>query len=334
MSRRVSSFRAVLRHLRGLFPRLVSSRLSLASPAVMGWIGEPRDRGRQPAHAAGAGRHGPRVRRAARHPGTGPDRVRVRGALHPHLPRRPSARPRTATCSGAGWSGPCSCCGRPTAASPTSVWTPGSPAWARSAGPSPTSWASRRAAYREPRAAAAGAVLLRHGLDPAVAPPEPPELSSFGEAPGSGRLASVSDMINTLGITQIFVLDQDQALDFYVGKLGLEVGTDVDLGFMRWLTVRVPGEDREILLERPGPPRLRPGHRRRRARDGDQGRVRRHLVLQHRRRVRHPRRAEGEGRRARRGTDDQQSYGIDFGFRDPFGNHIRIAQRPTSEEQS
>jgi catechol 2,3-dioxygenase-like lactoylglutathione lyase family enzyme len=61
------------------------------------------------------------------------------------------------------------------------------------------------------------------------------------------------------GIThsQIYVLDQDEALDFYVGKLGLEVNTDADLGFMRWLTVNVPGQpDREVLLERPGPPRL------------------------------------------------------------------------------
>ena len=61
-------------------------------------------------------------------------------------------------------------------------------------------------------------------------------------------------MITSLAISQIFVLDQDQALQFYVDKLGLEVSNDVDLGFMRWLTVRVPGEDREILLERPGPP--------------------------------------------------------------------------------
>src|SRR4051812_36425590 len=54
-------------------------------------------------------------------------------------------------------------------------------------------------------------------------------------------------------LSSIYVLDQDQALDFYVGVLGLEVGTDADLGFMRWLTVRAPGDDREILLERPGP---------------------------------------------------------------------------------
>src|ERR1700709_2842716 len=54
-------------------------------------------------------------------------------------------------------------------------------------------------------------------------------------------------------LSSIYVLDQDQALDFYVGVLGLEVGTDADLGFMRWLTVRAPGDEREILLERPGP---------------------------------------------------------------------------------
>jgi hypothetical protein len=32
-----------------------------------------------------------------------------------------------------------------------------------------------------------------------------------------------------------YVLDQDEALDFYVSKLGLEINTDADLGFMRWL---------------------------------------------------------------------------------------------------
>ncbi len=51
------------------------------------------------------------------------------------------------------------------------------------------------------------------------------------------------------------MLDQDEALEFYVGKLGLEVHTDADLGFMRWLTINVPGDpEHEILLEVPGPP--------------------------------------------------------------------------------
>jgi len=62
-------------------------------------------------------------------------------------------------------------------------------------------------------------------------------------------------MITRDRLSSIYVLDQDEALDFYVGTLGLEVNTDQDLGFMRWLTVSVPGEpDHEILLERPGAP--------------------------------------------------------------------------------
>src|SRR3982075_4584174 len=64
-------------------------------------------------------------------------------------------------------------------------------------------------------------------------------------------------MFNSINISHIFVFDQEKALDFYVGKLGLEVSNDMDLGFMRWLTVRVPGEPgREILLEKPGPPAM------------------------------------------------------------------------------
>ena len=42
-----------------------------------------------------------------------------------------------------------------------------------------------------------------------------------------------------------------------MNKLGLEVSNDLDLGFMRWLTVRVPGSPgRDILLEKPGPPAM------------------------------------------------------------------------------
>ena len=63
-------------------------------------------------------------------------------------------------------------------------------------------------------------------------------------------------MFNALLISSLYVLDQDKALDFYVGKLGLEVNTDQDLGFMRWLTVNVPGDSRQILLEKPGAPAL------------------------------------------------------------------------------
>jgi catechol 2,3-dioxygenase-like lactoylglutathione lyase family enzyme len=68
---------------------------------------------------------------------------------------------------------------------------------------------------------------------------------------------TVTTMLNAITLSQIYVLDQDEALDFYVGKLGLEVKIDADLGFMRWLTVIAPGQpDREILLEVPGPPAM------------------------------------------------------------------------------
>lgn len=49
-------------------------------------------------------------------------------------------------------------------------------------------------------------------------------------------------MITRLNVASIYVLDKEEALDFYVSKLGLEVGNDVRQGDYRWLTVRVPGE--------------------------------------------------------------------------------------------
>ncbi|MCW3004846.1 MAG: glyoxalase/bleomycin resistance protein/dioxygenase [Conexibacter sp.] len=133
-------------------------------------------------------------------------------------------------------------------------------------------------------------------------------------------------MITAIRISSIYVLDQDEALEFYVGKLGLEVGADVDLGFMRWLTVTVPGEPgREILLENPGPPSM----------DEGTGEVVRELV------------AKGAaGGWVGFTTDDvhrtyedlmakgvefsepptERAYGIDCGLRDPFGNKLRITQ--------
>src|SRR5690606_29038581 len=67
-------------------------------------------------------------------------------------------------------------------------------------------------------------------------------------------------MIKSINITHVWVFDQDEALEFYVGKLGLEVSADMDLGgAMRWLTVRPKGEtQREILLEMVGPPSVDP----------------------------------------------------------------------------
>ena len=51
-------------------------------------------------------------------------------------------------------------------------------------------------------------------------------------------------MTTTLAVTSVKVLDQDEALDFYVNKLGLEKGQDIKQGPFRWLTVRVPRQSR------------------------------------------------------------------------------------------
>ena len=140
-------------------------------------------------------------------------------------------------------------------------------------------------------------------------------------------------MITSLAISQIFVLDQDQALDFYVGKLGVEVGTDAELGFMRWLTVRVPGEDRQILLERPDPPRYDPATTESVREMVTKGASGGHLFFYAD--DAYATHADLKAKGVELGEEPtRQSYGIDFGFRDPFGNNIRIAQRFTPEEQS
>jgi len=133
-------------------------------------------------------------------------------------------------------------------------------------------------------------------------------------------------MIKNVRISQIYVLDQDEALAFYVDKLGLKVNTDQDLGFMRWLTVSVPDDpDREILLERPGAPSLDDATAEQVREMLTKGAAGGHLFF-----------TTDDARKTYqelvdRGveTTDEPSerpYGIDFGLRDPFGNHIRIAQ--------
>ena len=66
-------------------------------------------------------------------------------------------------------------------------------------------------------------------------------------------------MLTRLTISSVYVLDQQQALDFYCGVLGMEVEADMQFGPMRWLTVRVPGDPtREVMLELPGAPQMDP----------------------------------------------------------------------------
>lgn len=133
-------------------------------------------------------------------------------------------------------------------------------------------------------------------------------------------------MLKSISISHVFVLDQDEALDFYVGKLGLEVSNDLDLGMMRWLTVRVPGDTtRDILLEKPGPPGM----------DEASAQQIRELISKgasgfavgfrtdDARKTYETLKAKGVEI-----TDEltERDYGADFGLRDPFGNHMRIVQ--------
>jgi catechol 2,3-dioxygenase-like lactoylglutathione lyase family enzyme len=133
-------------------------------------------------------------------------------------------------------------------------------------------------------------------------------------------------MLKSLAISQIYVLDQQQALDFYVGKLGLKVIEDSDLGFMRWLTVGVPGDDgRRILLEKPGQP-VMDDRTAGQVRDlVTKGRAGGHLffITDDCRRTYEELKKKGV-----EFTEEptERPYGIDCGLRDPFGNHIRFSQ--------
>lgn len=62
-------------------------------------------------------------------------------------------------------------------------------------------------------------------------------------------------MSQGVGVVGIYVRDQDEAIEFYVGKLGFAVHTDARNGDYRWLTVQHPGQDSfQLGLFRPQAP--------------------------------------------------------------------------------
>src|SRR3954471_10831331 len=133
-------------------------------------------------------------------------------------------------------------------------------------------------------------------------------------------------MINALTISSIYVLDQDAALDFYVGKLGFEVMTDLDFGGMRWLQIHLPSDPaRSGLLEKPGA-RGMGGQTAAQVRELlTKGATGGHLFFQTD--DAHKTHAELKAKGVEITEEPvEQPYGIDFGLRDPFGNHLRIAQ--------
>jgi catechol 2,3-dioxygenase-like lactoylglutathione lyase family enzyme len=132
-----------------------------------------------------------------------------------------------------------------------------------------------------------------------------------------------------LANAQLWVHDQEQALEFYTKKLGMEVRADVtlpEMGDFRWLTVGPAGQPdfSIVLMAIPGPPVMDPE-------TAEQVRT---LM------------AKGFAGTVFLTTDDvyadyeqlksrgvefseapeERPYGIDSGFRDPSGNSFRLTQ--------
>ena len=128
---------------------------------------------------------------------------------------------------------------------------------------------------------------------------------------------------------QLWVHDQDEALAFWTEKVGMEVRSDVtlpEMGNFRWLTVSPPGQEDVsiVLMAIPGPPVFEPET------------VEQINALM----------SKGAGATVFLTTEDcradyeqlkgrgvefveapeERPYGIDAGFRDPSGNHIRLTQ--------
>jgi catechol 2,3-dioxygenase-like lactoylglutathione lyase family enzyme len=131
-----------------------------------------------------------------------------------------------------------------------------------------------------------------------------------------------------IGTVQLWVHDQDEALDFYTRKLGMEVRADATLPELdfRWLTVGPAGQPdiAIVLMAIPGPPVMDAASAAQ-VRDlmskGFAGTV--FLTTD-------DCRAAYEELTAR-GVEfveppEERPYGIDSSFRDPSGNHIRLTQ--------
>ena len=132
-----------------------------------------------------------------------------------------------------------------------------------------------------------------------------------------------------ISTVQLWVHDQDEALDFYTKRLGWEVRSDVtmaEMGNFRWLAVGPVGQDdfSVVLMAIPGPPVFEP-ETAEAVRDltakGASGTI--FLSTE-------DCQASYEELKGRGvefvDTPEERPYGIDASFRDPSGNHIRLTQ--------
>lgn len=129
-------------------------------------------------------------------------------------------------------------------------------------------------------------------------------------------------------VVGLYVRDQDEAIDFYVGKLGFEVGADVRNGDYRWLTVRHPDQpDFQLGLFKPQAPTLDAATAQTMAEMVAKGAMPPLVLVVEDCRAAHD-------RLAARGVEFTQApedrYGsIDAAFRDPSGNGWKLIQART-----
>lgn len=128
---------------------------------------------------------------------------------------------------------------------------------------------------------------------------------------------------------QLWVRDQDEALDFWTRKVGMEVSSDVtvpEMGNFRWLAVSPPGQPdiAIVLMAIPGAPVMDGGTAddvRSLMSRGFAGTV--FLTTEDCQRSYEELRARGVEFSE---VPEDRPYGIDAGFHDPSGNSVRLTQ--------
>ena len=142
-------------------------------------------------------------------------------------------------------------------------------------------------------------------------------------------------MLKQLTNVTVWVHDQDEALAFYTEKLGMELREDVtlpEMGNFRWLTVGIPGQDVAItLMAVPGAPVFEEETKKQLEELVAKGVVGGLFFAPD------DCRAAFEELKSR-GVEFlqepmEQPYGIDAGFRDHSGNHMRIAEATEALEE-
>jgi uncharacterized glyoxalase superfamily protein PhnB len=134
----------------------------------------------------------------------------------------------------------------------------------------------------------------------------------------------------TLSTTQLWVHDQEEALAFWTAKVDLEVKEDVtvaELGNFRWLAVGPKGLDgcAIVLMAIPGPPVMDEATRSQVKDLTSKGFTSALFFTTDDAHAAYDRLVANGVEVIDKPT--KQPYGIDFGFRDPSGNSVRVAQR-------